>query len=209
MKKLCIILLVILCFLTSVLVGMTNPELGRDNNTTTSTDNSVLNNIKEVTKDTQEEIKEIKIEIENNIYTMPNNSGFKSYMDYRTITDTSSLQYKLQNTYAHTGDYGIRMVDNRYCIALGTYFTSNIGQYIDLTLENGVVIPCILAEVKADIHTDSNNIMTMHNGCVTEFVVDTNVLFEKAKTTGNISYCQDKWKSPVKKVKVYDENIFN
>ena len=77
-------------------------------------------------------------------------SGFKCYTRYTAITRKSSLQYKLQKEYAYTGDYGIRMVDGRFCIAVGTAVTKKMGQYIDVVLENGTVIPCIAADQKAD-----------------------------------------------------------
>ena len=142
-------------------------------------------------------------------YDVPSTSGFKSYMDYRAITSTSSHQYKLQNRYAETGDYGIRMVNGRYCVAVGSRFTSNIGQYFDLILENGTVIPCVLADQKANTHTDSNNIVTMHNGCMSEFVVDSNSLHNCAKKYGDVSRCNENWDSPVSIVKVYNKNVFD
>ena len=51
---------------------------------------------------------------------VPSNNSFKAYMSYTAITNTSSPQYKLQQQ-AYTGNYGIRMVDDRYCIAVGSY----------------------------------------------------------------------------------------
>lgn len=148
-------------------------------------------------------------EYEYVIYDAPFTSGFKSYMDYRTITSQSSSQYTLQRDYAYTGDYGIMMVDGRYCIALGSYFTSDIGQYVDLILENGTVIPCILADQKADIHTDENNMVTVYSGCLTEFVINTDYLDDVIKIYGDISYVDNTWDSPVKEIKVYDKNIFH
>lgn len=142
-------------------------------------------------------------------YDVPSTSGFKSYMDYRAITSTSSRQYKLQNRYAETGDYGIRMVDRRYCVAIGSRFTSDIGQYFDLILENGTVIPCVLADQKANAHTDSTNVVTMHNGCMSEFVVDSNSLNDCAEKHGDMSRCNNDWGSPVKTVKVYNKNVFD
>lgn len=157
-----------------------------------------------------EEIPVIKdIEVGYNTYDVPYTSGFKSYMDYRAITYVDSLQYVLQNNYAYTGNYGIRMVNGRYCIAVGSRFTSSIGQYIDLVLENGTIIPCILADQKSDAHTDSDNIVTVHNGCASEFIVDMDYLDEVAKICGNISYCNDDWMYRVVEVRVYDENVFN
>lgn len=141
-------------------------------------------------------------------YDAPNNSGFKSFMDYRTITNTESQQYKLQQHYAYTGEYGIRMADSRYIVAIGTYFTPDIGQYFDIILENGTVIPCILGDQKADADTDSNNIITKHNGCMSEFIVDSYALNKDVKFYGDMSYCLKDWNSPIKTIKVYNRNIF-
>lgn len=142
-------------------------------------------------------------------YSVPENRGFKSYMDYRCITSKSSPQYKLQNIYAINGVYGIRQVSSRFCVAIGSYFTTEIGQYFDLILENGTTIPCILSDQKADGDTDSNNISTLHNGCVSEFIVDTHSLNKTAKRNGDISFCSSEWSSPVVKIRVYNKNIFD
>lgn len=133
-------------------------------------------------------------------YNTPN-SKLMSYMSYKTITDTSSKQYKLQKN-AYTGKYGIRQVNGRYCVAVGSFYTTKIGTYIDLILKNGTVIPCVLADCKDDSHTDSRNILTF-DGSLAEFVVDTNNLVYKAKYTGNIHNACKKWKSDVVKIKIY------
>ena len=136
-------------------------------------------------------------------YSVPSNNTIKSYMDYRCITLTNSEQYKLQNSVAYTGDYGIRMVNGRYCVAVGSYYTTTIGQYIDIELANGKVIKGILADCKDDKHTDSTNRINP-NGSVVEFVVDTKALDSMAKKMGDISYVDD-WNSKVVNIKVYDK----
>ena len=140
-------------------------------------------------------------------YTVPITSGFKSYMPYTAITSKSSPQYKLQQI-AYTGTYGIRQYDNRYCVAIGTAFNADVGTYFDLILANGTVIPCIVADIKADRHTDSNNMVTIANGCLTEFIVDSSALNKNAKRMGDISYCNEDWNSRVEKIRVYDKNVF-
>ena len=140
-------------------------------------------------------------------YTVPITSGFKSYMPYTAITSKSSPQYKLQQI-AYTGTYGIRQYDNRYCVAIGTAFNADVGTYFDLILANGTVIPCIVADIKADRHTDSNNMVTIANGCLTEFIVDSSTLNRNAKRMGDISYCNEDWDSRVEKIRVYDKNVF-
>lgn len=146
--------------------------------------------------------------VSHETYDAPENSGFKSFMDYRTITNTESHQYKLQQHYAYTGEHGIRMADSRYIVAIGTYFTPDIGQYFDIILENGTIIPCILGDQKADADTDSNNIITKHNGCMSEFIVDSDALNKDVKFYGDMSYCLKDWDSPIKTIKVYNRNIF-
>lgn len=140
-------------------------------------------------------------------YEIPDNQGFKSYMDYRAITAKNSTQYKIQNEYAYTGKYGIRQVGNRYCIALGTHYGAELGQFVDLKLENGVVIKCVLSEVKADKDTDKNNIFTS-NGCCSEFIIESESLNKSAKKAGNVSSCTQTWNSPVKEIIIYEKTIF-
>ena len=147
-------------------------------------------------------------EIEYIEYEVPENNGFKSFMIHTSITDKSSKQYDLQNNYAYTDESGLRKVDGRYCIAIGTAFNSEIGDYADLILDNGEVICAIVSDIKADIHTDSNNIATKSNGCVSEFIVDSKQLNKYVKKHGDISHHKEEWDSPVIKIKIYNQNIF-
>lgn len=140
-------------------------------------------------------------------YTVPITSGFKSYMPYTAITNKASKQFKLQQM-ASTGTYGIRTVNNRYCVAIGTAFNAQVGTYFDLILANETVISCIVGDVKADKHTDSSNMVTVASGCLTEFVIDNSALDKNAKRMGDISYCCDEWNSRVEKIRVYDKNVF-
>lgn len=136
-------------------------------------------------------------------YNVPLN-GIKSFMSYKTITSESSPQYKLQQI-AYTGNYGIRQVNGRYCIAVGSYFTTDVGIYIDLILENGEIIPCILGDCKDDKHTDTQHIIT-YDGSLAEFIVDTHSLDSNAKLHGDVSKCNN-WDSTIIGVKIYDERV--
>lgn len=134
---------------------------------------------------------------------------FKSYMDYRAITAINTPHYKLQKNYAYTGEDGVRMVNGRYCIALGSYFTIEIGQYIDVILENGTILHCILGDQKSDKHTDKNHI-AHPDGSVMEFIIDENKILYYSKIMGNMIYSHEEWQSPVVAVKIYvNQNIFN
>ena len=140
-------------------------------------------------------------------YTVPITSGFKSYMPYTAITNKASKQFKLQQM-ASDDTYGIRTVNNRYCVAIGTAFNAQVGTYFDMILANETVISCIVSDIKADKHTDKNNMITVSNGCLTEFIINSSALDRNAKRMGDISYCCDEWNSRVEKIRVYDKNIF-
>lgn len=127
----------------------------------------------------------------------------KSYMSYKNITSKSSDQYKLQQM-AYTGTYGIRQVNGRFCVAVGSAYTTQIGQYIDFVLEDGTIIPCILGDCKADEHTDSRNILTS-DGSLAEFVVDVPSLSKTVRYTGDISTACDDWESMITRIIIYDK----
>ena len=144
------------------------------------------------------------------MYNIPEYYGFKSWMSYKAITNKSSKQYKLQQI-ASTGYAGIRTVNNRYCVAIGTAFDASIGTYIDLILEDGFVIPCIVADIKSPKHTDANNVFTITGKtkktiCCTEFVIDPDKLNLDAMESGNISDCNELWTECVRAIVVYDKS---
>ena len=65
----------------------------------TLTPETTLPKESEVISETLEEIKESeKKELEYKSYSIPKNKGFKSYMGYKTLTNKSSWQYKLQQS---------------------------------------------------------------------------------------------------------------
>ena len=88
-------------------------------------------------------------------------------------------------------------------MALGSYFGCEIGDEFDLVLANGTIIPCIMSDEKADMHTDSNNIITKETNCLSEFVVDKSALDISAKRSGDISSVCQEWSSPVVQIRVY------
>ena len=121
------------------------------------------------------------------VVNAPSNSEFKSYMDYRAIKDKSSTQYELQQD-ATTDSLGIRMIDNRFLVAIGTGYGASVGDDIDITLETGVVVPCTVGEVKADKDTYASNLQSnTGNGNVVEFIVDTHKLQTYVKRRGTLS----------------------
>lgn len=129
-------------------------------------------------------------------------TSFKSYMDYRAITDTSSVQYKMQQE-AYTDEYGLRKYKTGdYMVAMGSYY-GEVGDRFRVTLDSGETIRCIMGDAKADCHTDAYNQYTeAGNGSknVIEFVVDTPALSDEARQMGDISYSDDTFEGNISKI---------
>lgn len=134
-------------------------------------------------------------------------NGGKTYEPYTTITSVNSWQYKLQQK-AYTNEDGFRMINGRYMIATGSGVSHDIGRYIDIVLENGTVIPCVIGDAKDDAHTDQEfHIMTKKSNCVSEFLVDESVMNPDLLLSGNMSNYREEWNSKVVKFILYDKNF--
>lgn len=117
-------------------------------------------------------------------------TSFKSYMDYRAITNKKSPQYKLQND-CWTDENGLRRCGDDYVIAVGSYYADYVGERLDIILASGETFTAVVGDFKADSHTDDTHRYTaMSNGGknVIEFVVDVSSLDAKARRMGDISY---------------------
>lgn len=141
-----------------------------------------------------EELSLSQTKVEEIQYQVPQHTdnSFKAYMDYRTITDVSSSQWQLQQQ-AYTDTNGLRKIDNYYCVALGTYYTNQIGDKFRIELKTGKTIDVIVADIKSDIHTNDTNQYIELNGKINiiEFIVDTYSLPTLARVMGDISYVED------------------
>lgn len=108
-------------------------------------------------------------------------SAVKTHMSYRAITCKSSPQYALQQE-AYTDNSGIRMVDDCYLVAVGTYYADHVGQKLRVTMSSGLQVMCMVGEFKSDRHTDSthryhvggyeNGVYYKGDGSVLEFITD-------------------------------------
>lgn len=126
---------------------------------------------------------------------VPNiNSSWKTWMSYTAITSKNSPQYKLvRGKYAWTdsegflrtsGERDLGIDGDYYMIALGSYYGTKIGTKYKITTANGNVFYGILADCKANKHTNSTNQYARHNDVV-EFIVDTKRLNRAVKRDGN------------------------
>ena len=140
-------------------------------------------------------------------YYIPNYSGMKSWMSWKSLTSRTSPQWRLQQ-YAWTDEDGFRRVNDRYMVAIGMYFNCEIGDLVDLTLANGTVINAVVGDRKSLAHTDSAGLFTTANQCMCEYIVSTDVLNSKVKSSGNCSKKDPTWDSPIVKVNIFDANVF-
>lgn len=140
-------------------------------------------------------------------YDVPDGkTSFKSYMSWRAITNTRSDQYKLQQE-CWTDVNGLRRYDEYYVIALGSYYTDEIGDTFRVTLDTGKSFKAVVGDFKADRHTDELHQYTPTSDvgkCVIEFVVDTKALNSTAKRMGDISYIKG-FDGNVKKIERLEE----
>ncbi|MCI7767487.1 MAG: hypothetical protein MSJ26_05845 [Oscillospiraceae bacterium] len=113
---------------------------------------------------------------------------FKTYMDYRRITDTDSVQYALQQE-AYTDSLGIRRIGEDVCVALGTAYTDSCGERFEITLDSGNTFTAIVGDIKDDSDTDPTNRyveLWEGHGDMVEFIVETEKLDKTVRIMGSI-----------------------
>ena len=114
----------------------------------------------------------------------------KTYMPYTAVTCKASKQYELLNSdMASTDVYtGLRMYNGRCCVAIGTSYGYSVGDYIDVILDNGNVIPCVVGDIKSDRDTDSSRSFNATDGSVVEFIVDYTIFQNLKDNTGTVNW---------------------
>lgn len=99
---------------------------------------------------------EVKVTADNRVYfTGVRQTGIsRNYTNYTYFYDrwTNGTNQRavadIWNAYGRTGDRGIATINGRYLVAVSTTF-GGVGDYIDIALTNGEVIPCIIADAKS------------------------------------------------------------
>lgn len=140
--------------------------------------------------------------------------SFKPYTRHTAYDIKSSQQYKLQQIALTSSDNGIRMVEDplgdwRYCVALGTYWAGghpeHIGRCVDVFMQNGATLQCVLADVKRTEDTKNGaNRYGATNNDVLEFIVDGKRIPEAVRISGNVSNAGEQFKGEVVYMIVYD-----
>ena len=150
---------------------------------------------------------------------------FKSFMDYKAITDKSTPNYNFthENANFHVGKSGLTYYqdgENTYpVVAVGSGISDKIGQLIEVTLDNqghSNTLRCVIGDQKDDGDTDPTT-HTIHKNdhSVVEFLVDYNRLKEANPTAvnmGDLTYLnnsQFNLKGSVAKVQVLDQNFYS
>lgn len=105
------------------------------------------------------------------------------YMDYKKITSKVSRQWAVVNSEdAHSDPTtGLRMVGNRYCIAIGQGYGMCAGDKVDVVLSDGSYIPCILGDMKAVLDTDEFMQYHLSDHDVVEMIVDDTVFYDTSQ----------------------------
>ena len=145
---------------------------------------SNINNRNEV-----ESITKIDYDVPTDIDT-----DFYGYMDYRCITDDTTVQWEMQQS-AWTDWQGLRRYNSDYMVAMGSYYSDyEVGSRFEITLDNNTVFTVILGDLKKDIHTNKTHMYTpvyddwqLVKANVIEFIVDENQLSSDVKKLGTIS----------------------
>lgn len=142
----------------------------------------------ELTNNNKDYVKYIPLDVPNI------NSSFKAWMDYRAVTNVQSSQYKYINTWGWVdsqgfmranGERDLGINDDYYLIALGSYYGTIIGTKYKITTNTGNIFYGVLADCKANIHTNHTNQYNSWNGNVVEFLVDKNKLNQDVKRMGS------------------------
>lgn len=118
----------------------------------------------------------------------------KTYTDYHCYNIDGSAQKYIQDN-AVTDEYGIRMFDGYYCVALGSAY-GEVGDIFIVELSTTMHLAVIMADEKSDNDTDKTNryhpcpnYCGEDRACVVEFIVDEDKIPEDVSVYGSFDYC--------------------
>ena len=103
-------------------------------------------------------------------------------MDYRAVTDTSSLQYDLLSRAYHADD-GLLYIDGHLAVAMGSGY-GPVGTKYVMTI-GGTEYQVIKADAKQDAHTLDGAGWQGTDGHLIEMIVDTDLLDADAMYMGD------------------------
>lgn len=146
--------------------------------------NTIVSQLEEENKRLEEE--NIKLQAKAQVTTRVSEQDFKSYMPYTAITNHTSEQWQLQQS-ATTDENGLRCIDDRPMVAVGTGWGVSVGDNAVITCDNGNSFEVVIGDIKDNKHTNTENKTTLSNNCRCEFIVDSSQLNPAIKTMGNVA----------------------
>lgn len=118
------------------------------------------------------------------------------------ITSTTSTQYKLREQAGMNFDAdGFGIINGRYVIACTTTY-GQVGDYIDFYLDNGIVLPCIIGDIKNQNDAGCNQWGHNNGECVVEFIVNKDTWYSGGSgshANPGTDTCHPEWKGKVTK----------
>lgn len=140
-------------------------------------------------------------------YKVPNiSSHIKYFTDYRYYNLKYTPHYRLQQA-SWTDEQGLRRFNNDYIVALGSYYSTNIGDRFEVTLDTGIIFTVIVGDGKWDSDCDE---LCMYMPCtdyegnqaanLLEFIIDEEILDTKVYNYGDLN-CIDELKGSVIKMR--------
>lgn len=180
----------------------------------------------------EEELEEMRFELEKNKFEVQDkkrsssstsrggttrkipkgNTSMKTYMSYKKITNKTSNQYALQQIdNIYTDSEGFRRIDDKFIIAIGTFFQASVGQEVVVKLSDGGTFNAYIGDIKDNRHTDETNLKHKVDGSVVEFLIHNEKLDKTIKKMGDCSYSKlNDFKGDVVSIEVIeDSNILN
>lgn len=116
-------------------------------------------------------------------YIPCSDNTFKSWMDFRAITNTNSEQYKLQRIASTESFLGLRLLDGYFMIAISKSY-GNVGDIVEVFLEGNSFL-AIIGDIKNAGHSDGCS--SDRDGSMLEFIVDVKSLHTDIKRSGNFN----------------------
>ena len=118
-----------------------------------------------------------------------------TYMGWQTITSLSSNQYRLREQAGQNfDDEGFGRINGRYVIACTTTY-GKVGDYVDFVKEDGLVLHCVIGDIKSRNDSGCNEWGHKNGRNVIEFVVDKSSWYPSGHVNPGTSSCHPEWSS--------------
>ena len=132
-------------------------------------------------------------------------SNMKLCTDYRFYNIKGTPHNRLQLS-AWTDEFGCRRYNDDYIVGLGSFYSVDIGDRFEVTLDTGRVFTIILGDGKADCDTDELNMFTPcfnyegeYCANILEFIIDKDIMYDKCYQYGSLDY-HDEFKGDIVKM---------